>query len=150
MISGIYSITNPEGKVYIGMSKNIKQRWQSYKRTSNTSQGYIRESINKHGYDKHRFDVLERCGSADLYDKEVDFKRKFIAEYGWDKALFMKIYDLGKGVYNNNKRFKRISESRGGKEDMRKIFKTATLESYVDEVWFKRHFMYGDIEDMLY
>ena len=30
-MQGIYQITNPKGKTYIGLSKDIKNRWESYK-----------------------------------------------------------------------------------------------------------------------
>ncbi len=30
-ISGIYKITNPNGRVYIGKSINIHKRWMKYK-----------------------------------------------------------------------------------------------------------------------
>jgi predicted GIY-YIG superfamily endonuclease len=28
-MQGIYQITNPKGKTYIGLSKDIKNRWES-------------------------------------------------------------------------------------------------------------------------
>ena len=151
MISGIYSITSPEGKVYIGLSKDIKRRWKQYKHKNHSNQGYIKQSIKQHGYDKHRFDILERCDCADLYDKEVDYKRKFIDEYGWDKVLFMKIYDKGKSKYKNPETRARLGGGIvGTKVVMRRLFYDGELETYVVHPRFRIAFMSGDMEDVLY
>ena len=60
MERGIYKIVNPEGKVYIGLSKNILLRWSHYKNSSSMgSNSLLKNSLKKHGYDKHTFEIKE-------------------------------------------------------------------------------------------
>lgn len=54
-IAGIYKITNPDGKIYIGRSINIYKRWREHKYKTNS---LIYRSINKHGYDRHKFEII--------------------------------------------------------------------------------------------
>lgn len=138
-VSGIYKITNPRGQVYIGLSKNIYQRWRSYKHMGSASQGKIKDSIIKHGYSKHQFDILERCGSADLAVKEIEYKQKFINEYGWDKALFMAIDDYAGFEYRDRyiDRQKRVEKA-----------ELMEAKRHRDNVM--RHFMRGTMENVLY
>jgi group I intron endonuclease len=60
MERGIYKIVNPEGKVYIGLSKNIFLRWSHYKNSSSMgSNSLLKNSLKKYGYDKHIFEIKE-------------------------------------------------------------------------------------------
>jgi hypothetical protein len=60
IMQGIYQITNPEGKTYIGLSKDIKKRWESYKHyTGIAKNSSIKFSLKKYGYENHKFEVLE-------------------------------------------------------------------------------------------
>lgn len=68
MESGIYKITNPKGEIYIGQSKNIKEREQKYKRNNTKSQPLIHESIKKYGWKNHSFEVLEYTNN--VYNRE--------------------------------------------------------------------------------
>jgi group I intron endonuclease len=76
---GIYKITNPKGKVYIGLSKNIEQRWKSYswKNKSNKQQTKLWFSLKKYGIEKHKFEVLEECSIEELIDKEIYYIEKY-------------------------------------------------------------------------
>lgn len=59
-MQGIYQITNPEGKIYIGLSKDIKNRWESYKHyTGIAKNSSIKFSLKKYGYENHKFEILE-------------------------------------------------------------------------------------------
>ncbi len=55
-IVGIYKITNPKGKVYIGQSVNIKKRWGDYKCLHNCKEqkmlynSFIKYGVNNKGY----------------------------------------------------------------------------------------------------
>ena len=59
-MQGIYQITNPNGKTYIGLSKDIKNRWKSYRHyTGIAKNSSIKFSLKEHGFDNHKFEVLE-------------------------------------------------------------------------------------------
>ena len=46
---GIYKITNPNGKVYIGQSIDIDKRWNKYKVKNCKPQIRLYNSLNKYG-----------------------------------------------------------------------------------------------------
>lgn len=74
---GIYKITSPSGKVYIGQSNNIRKRWAKYKALQCTKQGRIYNSFNKHGVDNHQFDIIEYCSEDELNCSERFWQDEF-------------------------------------------------------------------------
>jgi group I intron endonuclease len=69
---GIYKITNPNGKVYIGQSVNIENRKLQYQYLSKYSLGRkIRNSIKKYGWENHTHDVIEECSIEQLDEREI-------------------------------------------------------------------------------
>lgn len=67
---GIYKITSPSNKVYIGSAVDIHVRWLRYKRYSCDSQPKIYKSLKKYGVTNHLFEVLEECEFEQLYERE--------------------------------------------------------------------------------
>lgn len=67
---GIYKITSPSNKVYIGQSINIKKRFSSYKRLECKSQIALYNSFSKYTFEKHNFEILCECEIHELNDKE--------------------------------------------------------------------------------
>ena len=66
IICGIYKITSPSGRVYIGQSKDIHKRWGYYKRMKCESQKLIYYSFCKYGVDNHIFEVIHVCDKSEL------------------------------------------------------------------------------------
>ena len=56
---GIYKITNPEGKSYIGLSKNIEQRWVSHKHLQFKGNIKLKNSLKLYSIDSHTWDIIE-------------------------------------------------------------------------------------------
>lgn len=54
----IYKITNPNGKSYIGQSKNWDKRYKKYKALNCKEQPAIYRSFLKYGFDNHTFEIL--------------------------------------------------------------------------------------------
>lgn len=73
-ICGIYKITSPTNKIYIGSSKDIVRRWRGYRKCTN--QIRIFRSIEKYGIDAHKFEVIHECNEEDLFQWE-----RLYAEY---------------------------------------------------------------------
>jgi hypothetical protein len=72
IISGIYIITSPSNKIYIGLSANIHKRWMHYRFLSNTrNQPYLHNSFKKYGVSNHKFEVLEKVSEEDLSEREI-------------------------------------------------------------------------------
>jgi group I intron endonuclease len=71
---GIYKITSPTGKVYIGQSRDIEHRWKTHKwkgaRSNKDAKYPLYLSMNKHGVDSHAFEVVEQCTFVELNIRE--------------------------------------------------------------------------------
>lgn len=76
-ICGIYKITSPSGKIYVGQSKDIKNRWSSYKTRGAKKQVVLERSFEKYGIEKHNFEILEECLVEDLDYRERYWQEKF-------------------------------------------------------------------------
>lgn len=68
---GIYKITSPSGKIYVGQSIDIKKRWNDYKSLCNSKdQIGIHRSFKKYSVDQHQFEILEECEESQLNNRE--------------------------------------------------------------------------------
>jgi group I intron endonuclease len=73
MDSGIYSITAPSGKRYIGSAVNISRRWGVHKsklRNGTHHNPYLSNAARKYGIDSLVFEVLEYCPISELVARE--------------------------------------------------------------------------------
>jgi group I intron endonuclease len=68
---GIYKITSPTGKVYVGQSTNIENRKKQYERLSCKSQTKLYNSIMSHGWENHQHDIIEECNVDQLNEREI-------------------------------------------------------------------------------
>ena len=71
IICGIYKITSPSKKIYIGQSRDILHRFKNYYRYECKGQTHLYSSLKKHSIDKHKFEILEQCLPKELNDKEI-------------------------------------------------------------------------------
>lgn len=70
-ICGIYKITSPTNKVYIGQSNDIRRRILTYlEPKGGSSQVRLKASFNKYGIDLHNLIILEECEESLLNEKE--------------------------------------------------------------------------------
>ncbi len=74
---GIYKITNPSGKIYIGQSVNILSRINKYKNAKCTTQPIILKSILKYGWENHIFEIVCECEQSELNEKERYYQEMF-------------------------------------------------------------------------
>jgi len=71
MSIGIYKIINPKGKIYIGKSKNIENRWNDYIKIQRCSQQRkLYYSLKKYGSENHIFEIIEKCLIEECNNKE--------------------------------------------------------------------------------
>lgn len=56
---GIYKITSPSGKIYIGQSVNIERRFLDYKKSLKKSQIKLYNSIKKYGKFKNKTNLIK-------------------------------------------------------------------------------------------
>ena len=67
---GIYKITSPSNKIYIGQSKNIEKRKYKYSILDCKSQIKLYRSLLKYGFENHKFEIIEECKIEELNIKE--------------------------------------------------------------------------------
>lgn len=85
IVCGIYKITSPSSKIYIGQSINIYKRISSYKKSHCKNQIYLYRSILKYGWDSHKFEIIHKCKEGDLNKLEkhyVDLFQTFNSKNG--------------------------------------------------------------------
>lgn len=78
---GIYKITTPSGKVYIGQSINISRRWCDHKWPNKRSVSLISRSVKKYGYKNHLFQIIHELPN--------DAAKETISKY---ESLYMDLY----------------------------------------------------------
>jgi len=67
---GIYKITSPTGKIYIGQSKNIPKRFKEYDKLQCKLQIVLYRSFLKYGVENHLFEIIEICDFEKLNKRE--------------------------------------------------------------------------------
>lgn len=90
-ICGIYKIENlVNGKIYIGQSKHIKQRWSEHKKELKANRHgnqYLQRAWNKYGEDNFSHTILEECDESCLDDREryyIELYNSFDSDIGYN------------------------------------------------------------------
>ena len=73
-VCGVYKITNQvNGKIYVGSSNNINNRWNQHKKAlNNKSHGnlYLQNAWNKYGANNFVFEIIEECSPEMQFERE--------------------------------------------------------------------------------
>lgn len=77
----IYKITSPSGRVYIGLTLNLPRREKNYRNLECKKQHILYNSIKKHGWNTHKFDVIDTFTSEGQFalGKEIFWIRSFMS-----------------------------------------------------------------------
>lgn len=110
---GIYKITSPSGKIYIGQSIDIERRFKHYKRMACKQQVKIYNSMLKYGVDAHIFEILELCDTEELNNKERYYQDLYDSVSNGLNLLYVKSEHFNGGHSEESK--KKISNSLKGK-----------------------------------
>ena len=115
IICGIYKITSPSERVYIGQGVNIYNRYKKYKINSCKGQTRLYNSILKYGWENHLFEIIEECEVEDLNSRERFWQDKYdvLSEKGLNCKLTKT--DTQRIIYSEESR-KKMSESQKGKK----------------------------------
>ena len=74
MVTGIYKITSPSGRIYIGQTRDFDKRLINYKYINSiTKQKRLYESFKKYGAKNHKIEFIEEC----LFEKLNIVERKW-------------------------------------------------------------------------
>lgn len=114
-VIGIYKLTSPSGKCYIGQSTNIYQRFRDHRRDKKYKHAKLYNAINKYGYDRFKKEIIEMCSMEELDTKETFWIRSYNSvddgyncDYGgqqhkvFSKEHRQKLREAFLGVYNGD------------------------------------------------
>ena len=113
---GIYKITSPSGRVYIGQSTSILHRWRMYRSRAKclSQQPALFNSFQKHGVENHRFDILAWY-SAGCDKDTLDLREcELIAEYKARGVQLLNIAEGGRGARHSDETKKKIGDANRG------------------------------------
>ena len=128
-IIGIYKITNPKGKVYIGQSVHIVRRFCRYKNIQEKDKQFkIYNSLQKYGFERHIFEIIEECLLEQLDIKEIYWKQYYLDQFesDWNMVLFCNLHDSGGGPLSEETK-KKISNSLKGRIKSEEVRKNMSL-----------------------
>jgi group I intron endonuclease len=138
---GIYKIVNPNGKLYIGQSTNIEKRWRDYKTLHCKGQTKLYNSLRKHSFENHKFEIIEECDVSILEERETYWK------------LFYKVLEIpslccridGKFGYDSIETKNKKSQSKlNNNYALGHIKSLETINSIKDKM--KNHTFYNNID----
>jgi len=110
-MTGIYKITSPSHRIYIGESVDIEKRWKQYENFSGNSSSIgpkLLNSFKKYGFNNHKFEVIEECNLENLDGMEVFWKKHYfnLFDSNWKHFLFCELYDRGGGPRSEETKIK--------------------------------------------
>ena len=128
-ICGIYKITSPTGRVYIGQSVDVKKRIRAYRYPEQVKkQRKLYDSLNKYGYEKHKFEIVMQCDIEKLDEMEIfyiDAYNTFNTKHG----LNCNHGGLSQAIHSEETKRRRAKSNKGRKvsEDTRKRMSDAAM-----------------------
>jgi len=114
-MTGIYKITSPTGRIYIGQSTNISLRFAHYKSMHRIQrQRKIYHSLVKYGYTNHDFKVIHELPDDTDCQTLTIYEQLYIDQYRNCEVDMMNLRDAGiRGKMSEETR-KRMSQSHTG------------------------------------
>lgn len=110
---GIYKITSPTKRVYIGQSRDIEKRFITYNSLRCKQQPKLYNSFLKHGVENHLFEIVEKCNIELLNERERHYQDFYsVLENGLNCSLINskdKVYVFSKDAIQKMKDWKRPS-----------------------------------------
>ena len=153
---GIYKITSPTDKVYIGQSKDLNRRVLNYEKLNCKKQTRLYHSLKKHGWEAHTFEIVEECEFEQLNIRERYWQDFYdvLGENGLNCVL-VQTSTLPSKVSEGT--LKKMSDSKKGElnyyygKPLHENTKKASIKSNIgrvrseEEIQFRRDRMIGEL-----
>jgi group I intron endonuclease len=97
----IYKVTSPTGRVYIGVTCNLKKRRQAYSSLDCKSQPVLFSSLKKYGFSNHQFNIVDTFTSSHAFaqGKEMFWIKSFMSNgFKYPEQRGMNRSDGGQGT----------------------------------------------------
>lgn len=84
-MKGIYKITSPTNKIYIGQAVNLTDRRKDYESYNCKAQRHLYNSLKKYGFENHIFEILigGDFSLQELNELEVKYIKEYNSYRGW-------------------------------------------------------------------
>lgn len=95
----IYKITSPSNRIYVGKTFDLRKRINAHRHSvkkKNTSHVILINSLRKHGFDEHIFEVIEECDDKLIDEREIYWIKELNA-YNADNPMGMNMTLGGDG-----------------------------------------------------
>jgi group I intron endonuclease len=137
---GIYKWTSPTGKIYVGQSKDLKQRkkWYLGGGVERSNMTKLKHSFKKYGVTNHTFDIIEYCSVEQLNEKEIYWGLYYdVLETGLNCKLGEQNCIFTEDTKNKMSKSKKGTKQTEEQKQKRKISFKKTWRKKIDE-GFKR------------
>jgi group I intron endonuclease len=132
-VVGIYKITSPSGRIYIGQSWDIKSRLASYRAGRTHKQPKLHASFQKYGPSAHEYEVMMECEGV-VTQADLDFYEvALIGFYRRHGARLMNVRDGGSRGKHSVESKRKMSVSLKGKSTGRAPWNKGRTGVYSDE-----------------
>lgn len=150
IICGIYKIENKiNGQVYIGLSKDIEQRWyQHYQRYNKEGDKEydkaLYRAMRKYGFDNFDFTIIQECPEEKLVDEEIYWISYYDSyENGYNETPGGDVGNICVGENHPNHslteadviQIRTYYKNKARKKDIYSLYKNRIGKSGFDKVW---------------
>lgn len=122
IICGIYKATNLiNGKNYVGQSKDILARWQSYRTTLDYTEYKnvpFHIALKEFGFDNFKFEIIHECKESELDISEIKYIKELNSCLKWENSNGYNV-DEGGNFARNGRKSKRVI-----RKDTGEVFKS--------------------------
>ena len=114
---GIYKITNPSGRVYIGQSCRIEHRKDQYRRLECKNQIRVYASISKYGWEAHKFEIIHELPQEVAQETLNTYEVLYWEQYRDCKVRMLNIKDPGSDGRNSQETIDKIAKALKGNKN---------------------------------
>lgn len=111
---GIYKITSPTGKVYIGQSWNIEKRWREHR--ANFGKSKLLNSLRKYGNESHDFKIIHPLPKDEIQQTLNVYEQVYLDAYRDCGVEVMNLREAGSHGTHSPETRKIISEKGKGRK----------------------------------
>ena len=116
-MKGIYRITSPSNKMYIGQSNNIERRFREYKGLNCKQQTFLYNSFIKYGVENHKLEVLLGLDENITQDYLNHCEQFFMDYYREEGYQLMNLREAGSNGKQSEETRKKNSDSKKGEKN---------------------------------
>ena len=114
---GIYKITSPSGRVYIGQSRKVEYRKDQYRRLECKNQIKVRSSILKYGWDAHSFEVIHQLPEDIAQETLNTYEILYWEQYRDCRVRMLNIKGPGSNGRNSQESVDKIAKALKGNKN---------------------------------